>query len=203
MTQIEGHILNLWSVCAEGTRALGPGDRYVIWTQGCMKRCPGCTSPESQAIEPKMIVDVEQLASDIIAKRNMSGITISGGEPFLQAASLARLLYLVKQQRPEMNVIVFTGYLKEELNWNDAQQLLAATDVLIDGPFCMDKATDKGLRGSTNQRIHFLTDILTAYRDELENASRKQEVYVDSDKIVSIGIPNNNNIKPLNNNNYE
>lgn len=190
MQPIEGQILNLWSICREGTKALGPGLRYAIWTQGCLRRCPGCVSPESQPIKPRKLVDVELLADDIVKNSKISGITISGGEPFLQAASLSKLLQLVKLQRPDLNVIVFTGFLRDELKWNDAEALLEHTDVLIDGPFCQEQISDKGLRGSLNQKIHFLTHVLKCYQEELENAPRKMEVYVEENELITIGIPN-------------
>ncbi len=192
MMPIVGQILNLWNVCRKGSRALGPGLRYVVWTQGCLKRCPGCTSPESQQITPRMIIEITELAKDIINSPRISGITISGREHFLKEASLVKILTLVKKQRPELNVIVFTGYIKEELTWNDAKALLNQTDVLIDGPYDQRKRSTRGLRGSLNQNIVFLTNRLNDYREELVNGSRKQEVYVDNDKIVTIGIPSTN-----------
>ena len=192
MILAERNILNLWDVCRKGSRALGPGLRYVVWTQGCLKQCLGCTSPESHQITPRMVMDVSDLATDIINKSEINGITISGGEPFLQAASLAQLLVIVKEQRPELNVIVFTGYQKEELRWEDAKALLCHTDVLIDGPYDQSKQSTRGLRGSHNQNIIFLTNRLLDYREELENGPRKQEVYVENDKIVTIGIPSTN-----------
>lgn len=189
MQPIEGRIINLWDLCREGTKALGPGQRYVLWTQGCLKRCIGCISPESRQMAPHMVVEVEQLATDIVNQSHLSGITISGGEPFLQSASLAKLLALVRQQRPEITVIIFTGYLMEELVWDKAKALLQHTDVLIDGPYCQEQKTNRGLRGSLNQRIIFLTDALADSREELEKAPRKQEMYVRKNEIVTIGIP--------------
>lgn len=189
MQHIEGQILNLWSICREGTKALGPGLRYAIWTQGCLRRCQGCISPESQPIKPRKVVDVELMVDDIVKNTKISGITISGGEPFLQAASLSKLLQLVKLHRPELNVIVFTGYTKDELKWNDAEALLEQTDVLIDGPFCQEQIANKGLRGSLNQKIHFLTDALKGSQEELENAPRKMELHVEENELITIGIP--------------
>lgn len=132
------------------------------------------------------------LATDIINNSKISGITISGGEPFLQASALTQLLKSVKDQRPELNVIVFTGYLKKELAWQDAKTLLSQIDVLIDGPYDQNKQSTRGLRGSLNQNIVFLTNRLIDYSEELEKGSRKQEVYVEKDEIVTIGIPSNN-----------
>ena len=189
MLALEGNLLNLWSLCREGTRALGPGLRYAIWTQGCLKRCPGCISPESRPIKPRMIVKVEDLVCDILSRPLLQGITISGGEPFLQAASLANMLQKVRRQRSEINVITFTGYLMEELLWDDAKSLLAQTDVLIDGPYRHDMPASKGLRGSLNQRFHFLTVALEDCMDELINGCRRQEMIIGAKEIVSIGIP--------------
>lgn len=137
-------------------------------------------------------METSALATDIINNSRISGITISGGEPFLQAAALAQLLASVKELRPELNVIVFTGYLKKELAWQDAKALLSQIDVLIDGPYDQNKQSMRGLRGSLNQNIVFLTNRLIDYREELEKGSRKQEVYVGKDEIVTIGIPSNN-----------
>lgn len=192
MLAFEGNNLNLWGLCREGTRALGPGLRYAIWTQGCLKHCMGCISPESHPIEPRHIVSVKSIICDILPKPHIQGITISGGEPFLQAASLANMLREVKQKRPEMTVITFTGYQMEELQWDDAKDLLAQTDLLIDGPFRHDLPAYKGLRGSLNQRFHFLTHSLDEYHDEIANGNRKQEIIVNNNDIVTIGIPTEN-----------
>ena len=186
-------ILNLWCVCHNGTKALGPGLRYAIWTQGCLKKCPGCISPESQSMKPNLVMNVDDLVKDIIAHSKMQGITISGGEPFLQAAPLAYLLQEVKKKRPNMTSIVFSGYQKEELTWRDAKDLIAQTDVLIDGPYRQEQYAPRGLRGSINQRIHFLTDALKGFQEELENGSRKQDIYISHEEIITIGIPNNTN----------
>ena len=137
-------------------------------------------------------METSALATDIINNSRISGITISGGEPFLQAAALAQLLASVKELRPELNVIVFTGYLKKELAWQDAKTLLSQIDVLIDGPYDQNNQSTRGLRGSLNQNIVFLTNRLIDYREELEKGFRKQEVYVEKDEIVTIGIPSNN-----------
>lgn len=186
-------ILNLWSICRNGTRALGPGLRYAIWTQGCQKKCCGCISPESQQIKPKYVISVEDLTKDILEHSRLQGITVSGGEPFLQAASLAYLLKEVKRGRPDMTSIVFTGYQKEELVWTDAKALLSQTDVLIDGPYRQEQYSPKGLRGSTNQQFHFLTDALKCFKEELENGAHNQEIYITDEEIITIGIPNNTN----------
>lgn len=186
---MNGKILNLLDIERNGTRSLGPGLRYAIWTQGCPFNCPQCITPEGRPIVAAKLIDTKQLADDIIANKNINGISISGGEPFLQAASVAALLKKVCISRPELNVIIFTGFLKENLLSKDAITVMSMTDLLIDGQY-IDKLNDGvGLRGSSNQRLHFLTDRLLPFQKELQFGKRQVEINVNNNNIDAIGIP--------------
>lgn len=141
--------------------SLGPGERVCLWLQGCLRNCPGCISPELQpAAGPE--VAVEMLADILIrtARRgNCGGLTISGGEPFLQAPELLRLLALVRNGFRD--VLVYTGYTLEELRGGACgpagRDCLTYIDVLIDGPYLQElNRPDCVLRGSENQIIHYL-----------------------------------------------
>ena len=103
-------LLSIYDICRNGTKVLGPGLRYVIWTQGCPFHCEECATPESRPITKDKEVPIITIAQDILAQPGIKGITISGGEPFLQAASLFNLLKMVLKERPELTVIVYTGY---------------------------------------------------------------------------------------------
>lgn len=175
-----------------GTKALGPGWRFVIWTQGCLRRCKDCISPEHQPLDGGYLVDTRDLADQICASHSIDGITISGGEPFLQVEALTDLLDKVKEVRPELTVLVFTGNQLEELTDADSKVLLSRIDLLIDGEYISELNDGKGLRGSSNQRLHFLTVRLADCRDELESGKRKNEVYWMDEKrqqMVTIGVP--------------
>ena len=161
------------------SNVLGPGRRYIIWTQGCFRRCFRCASPELQPIEQGFTIDIETLAQQIINSYDIDGITISGGEPFLQAKELGNLLSRVLRVRPELNVILFTGY-KFVLNF---------VDVLIDGEYIDGLNDNKGLRGSSNQVIHFLSSRLLPYKELLEEGKRKRELHVINEtQLLTIGI---------------
>ena len=70
----------------------------------------------------------------------LNGVTFSGGEPFLQAKPLAQLAKEVHKRG--LNITTFTGYTLEQLqNMHnpDIDDLLNQTDVLIDGPFLIEK----------------------------------------------------------------
>lgn len=183
--------LRLFDVCREGTHVLGPGSRYVIWTQGCEKRCPECLTPESWDKDGGFAIDSIDLASDIILSKHIDGITISGGEPFLQSDALADVLEIVATERPELTTIIFTGYPYEQLESNEChKRLLNLTDVLIDGPYIKELNDGIGLRGSGNQRLIALTNRLAPYVEIMSGCRRNVQNICDINGIVTqIGVP--------------
>lgn len=135
----------------------GPGRRSVLQTAGCERRCPGCYVPETHDPNGGVELTIAEIAIKLLAEEGAprDGITILGGEPFLQPAGLLALLRLLKAQG--QHLVVYTGFTLEELaQRNDSRiaPILALTDILIDGPF-VKELTDKAgeWRGSTNQRI--------------------------------------------------
>ena len=180
--------LNIYHICEESI-ALGPGVRYVIWVQGCMQQCKGCITPQSRSMDTKHLMKVNDIAQSIIDNKHIDGVTISGGEPFLQATNLAKLLEIVKRERPELNVLVFTGYYFEELGSDKARGFMQYIDLLIDGPYVDELNDEKGLRGSSNQCFHFLTKEFLPFQEEMEKGGRNNEIVVGMDGIHIIGIP--------------
>jgi anaerobic ribonucleoside-triphosphate reductase activating protein len=140
------------------SRANGPGWRAALWVQGCTLRCPGCFNPETHAHERRHLVVPEELA-DSLAAEEIEGVSILGGEPFEQAAACARL---ARQARTHgLSVVTYSGYSWAFLRRSslpEVQALLAATDLLIAGPFIQRLVNDgQGWHGSTNQEFVFLT----------------------------------------------
>lgn len=133
----------------------GPGFRYVVFTQGCPHNCEGCHNPETHSMNGGKIVKIDDLVQDIKKDPLLKGITISGGDPFMQADKVSILLDKLDKK---LSVIVYTGFEYEYLlkNANDNNcymDLLQRTDVLIDGKF-VKELMDENLmyRGSSNQR---------------------------------------------------
>lgn len=181
-------MLNIYHICNRSS-ALGPGKRYVFWVQGCLQNCKGCISPQSRPLTENMLIGIDKMAADIIATKDIDGITISGGEPFLQATNLSNLLQIVKGKRPELTVLVFTGYTIEQLSTDKAKRFMTFIDLLIDGPYIDHLNDESGLRGSSNQRFHYLTNRLLPYKDEMERGGRNNEIVVTSNGMHIIGIP--------------
>lgn len=183
--------IRIFDICREGTHVLGPGNRYVIWVQGCDKNCPGCITPESRNVNGGTEIKIEYLAADIIMSRHIDGITISGGEPFMQAEALSGLLDIVIAARPELTVIVYSGYLYEHLKSRTTHQaLLDRTDILIDGPYIKDLNDNLGIRGSSNQNVISLTPRLEKYINEMKHGKRKIQKILNIDgTCTKIGVP--------------
>ncbi len=169
---------------------LGPGHRYIIWTQGCGKRCYRCTSPELQPLEGGKDEETATLAAAICRTEDIDGITISGGEPLLQAKALVQLLETVRRERPALTVILFTGYRLEEIRETDKNVVLDYIDLLIDGEYVDEENSDDiGLRGSANQRFHFLTERLRPFEEEITQGERRREMHMIGDyELLTIGI---------------
>jgi anaerobic ribonucleoside-triphosphate reductase activating protein len=131
------------------------GFTYVIFAQGCLHRCPGCHNPETWDPAGGYEVTVEEILADIVRNPLLSGITFSGGDPFLQAGAFAALGRTLRQKG--YDIVTYTGYTFEELRaMTDpgVQDLLAVTDILIDGPFVLaERDLTLPFRGSRNQRI--------------------------------------------------
>lgn len=145
------HILN-------ASRSNGPGQRAVVWTQGCTLGCPGCFNPETHDFISGEGKPVEDIARDLInLAYGIEGITISGGEPFQQAHALADLLDIIRRSS-SLSIIVFTGYTLDELRGiPGAPAALSSIDVLIAGRFEVKNRLAAGLVGSANKTLHFLT----------------------------------------------
>ena len=133
----------------------GPGLRFTVFTQGCPHGCPGCHNPETHDPAGGWEVSVEELAAQMASNPATRGLTLSGGDPFLQAAECAALARLAHAQG--RTVWVYTGYLYERLITSGNQawlELLEETDVLVDGPFVQALKSYAALfRGSSNQRL--------------------------------------------------
>lgn len=168
---------------------LGPGVRYVLWVQGCHRRCPGCIASNAYNMEEGSRISTGALAMEI-ALSKAEGLTISGGEPFLQAHALAEMIEKIRNIR-DMGVIIYTGYTYEELQEMPAAgRLLGMTDLLIDGEYIAKLDDGRSLRGSSNQRVIPLTDRYQNHLSEYGVEGREGETFAHGWETHKVGIPN-------------
>ena len=125
-----------------------------------------------------------------IAAADVDGISLLGGEPLAHAYGAAAVAIAV--QKRGLSVMVYSGYTLEEargMSDPNVNALLAATDVLVDGPYVRELPdTIRRWIGSTNQRIHFLTD---RYRPDDPCWTQKNtlEIRVHGNEVIVNGFP--------------
>lgn len=130
----------------------GVGIRDVIFTAGCPHHCYGCHNPETWNINNGKDYTIQDIIKELNTHCNL---TLSGGEPFIQAKQLTELILEYKKIKPELNVWVYSGYTYEQIIKDPKKkELLEEIDVLVDGRY-IDELKDLTLpfRGSSNQRI--------------------------------------------------
>lgn len=172
------------------TVAEGPGNRFALWMQGCTIRCPGCFNPQYWTSRGGTEMSAAELFA-MIPERRVEGVTLLGGEPFEQAAALAPFTRLV--QDAGLTVMSFTGYTLEQLEARAAagdtatEQLLAATDLLIDGPFIReDLDHERPWVGSRNQGFHTLTPRYSHLQGAWQQLPDRLEITVAADGTTAV-----------------
>lgn len=133
----------------------GPGLRFVVSLQGCEHKCPGCYNPNAQDTAGGVDFPAEELMDQMLSNPLTGGLSLTGGEPFSQAANCTALARAAR--KAGLNVWCWTGYTFEALlsSGTDTQrELLQEIDVLIDGPFVLEEWTQElPWRSSRNQRL--------------------------------------------------
>ncbi len=175
------------------TKVLGPGERFALWLQGCEKDCKDCMSLSSRNPDAGTTLSVDSLLHKILSEKNIEGITISGGEPFLQFAALHNLLQQLRE-KSTLSVIIYTGYYLSELREKNSSEINDIidkySDIIIDGPYIDSLNDGKSLRGSSNQTVYFLS---SRYKENIpsvyEQDDRKCEIHYNSEEAFLVGIP--------------
>lgn len=137
----------------------GEGVRCSIYLSGCLFACKECFnesiqnfnagSPYTMELEDKIIED--------LGNSYVQGLTLLGGEPFLNTQVAIQLAERVRKEfGDKKDIWVYSGYTYEQLlrSSEDKKKLLDLCDVLVDGPFMIFlKDLSLRFRGSSNQRI--------------------------------------------------
>ena len=160
----------------EASAANGPGERVVIWLQGCTLDCPGCWNPATHERAGGFERSVEDILAWLKAVRSragVAGLTISGGEPMEQAAGLLELLVGVRRRVHSFSIGLFSGYSEGELErgryrcfpdatafekrglWRSIRRTL---DFAVLGRYNARAPSSDPLATSKNQRLRLYSD---------------------------------------------
>lgn len=172
------------------TFAEGPGERTAVWVQGCTIRCRGCFNPHMWEFHSAEPVAAPELAARVLDAAT-DGLTLLGGEPFDQAAALAKVAASV--QAAGRSVMTFTGYTTAQLRRavaagrDDVAALLDTTDLLVAGPFVAGQIdTVRPWVGSTNQEFVLLTERFPRLLEQLASTPDRLEVTIGSDGHLAV-----------------
>lgn len=152
----------------------GPGKRFVVWVQGCNLKCKNCENKQAQNGYEGIWVDVDELVEQIPI--DVNGISFSGGEPMEQLGSVITLVRKARFKYPHLNMLMWTGWTCS----SDMLEMLKnyGLDIVIDGRYIEELSiTGVKWRGSSNQRIFFLSDRI-GY-ECLQEKSGTYEVFIN------------------------
>lgn len=140
----------------------GPGVRCSLYVSGCPFKCVGCYNQAAQSFRygSEYTSELEDRILADLSKSYIAGLTLLGGEPFLNTGVCLSLARRVKAELPEKTIWAWSGYTWEQLlvsttrENQDQRELLELCDVLVDGPFIQSQFNSQlAFRGSENQRI--------------------------------------------------
>ena len=179
--------------------ALGPGRRLGIWFQGCSIRCKGCISADTWGPGGHSTTVAQLLEYADPWFGEVSGITISGGEPFDQPDALIELLTELRRH-PGIDILVYSGHPFERLN-EPLRRMDGFIDALISEPYLAHAPQSLPLRGSDNQRLHMLTELgrerFSAF-EHPDHCKKTFDVMFDDDGAVWLaGIPRRGDFERL------
>lgn len=138
----------------------GPGVRSVLFLQGCGKNCPGCHNNKILEHGKGTMMEIDELVKFIDRKCCNKRLTISGGEPLEQLASLEVLINKLKNKGYE--ICVYTGWEFDLI----PKTILNMVDYLKTGGF-INELRNSNIQyvGSSNQHMYSLKNGLAVELD--------------------------------------
>ena len=165
------------------SRINGPGNRLVIWVQGCKFNCKGCFNPETHPYTKEHLMDVVDLAKMINEDALIEGITISGGEPLDYPKQIQSLLSSLERR---ITTIIYSGYHYEDVVSNeDLMKVVKRADLSIIGRYNFSLP-----HPYLGKRF-----VLTSDRIDINYFKPKHivEYVLKNNSVTKTGIFNNNN----------
>lgn len=131
----------------------GPGIRYVIFMQGCPLECKYCQNRDTWDIKGGQVYNIEDILEKILRYKNYmyasnGGVTISGGEPLLQARFLINLFKELKKNN--IHTAIDTSGMVEITE--DIKELIDLTDLFLLDIKCINDDICKDLTGKSNKK---------------------------------------------------
>ena len=147
-----GRIHSIQSLAASD----GPGVRFAVFLQGCPLRCGCCHNPDTWESDGGKVMTAGEIVEKATRYRSYfgkeGGVTVSGGEPLLQA-EFVRAVFSACHEEGINTCLDTSGCL-----WNeDIEKLLGVTDrVLLDVKYTDEEKYRKYVGCSMEKPLAFL-----------------------------------------------
>lgn len=137
----------------------GPGIRFVVFMQGCPLRCAYCHNPDTWNFSEGTEYSAEDIFKKVLRYKNYfgdtGGITVSGGEPLIQADFVKELFTLCKQNGIHTCLDTSGGMYSQSID-----ELLDVTDLcLLDVKMTNPSYYEKYIKWKMEPVIFFLTKL--------------------------------------------
>ena len=107
MNKTTANLLRVHSIESFGTHD-GPGIRLVVFLQGCKLKCLYCHNPDTIETGGGTLYTIEELVEIALKMKpyfgRKGGVTVSGGEPLLQAKELIPFFKRLKEEGIHTNI---------------------------------------------------------------------------------------------------
>jgi anaerobic ribonucleoside-triphosphate reductase activating protein len=182
----------------------GPGQRAVLWVQGCRVACPNCWNPNSHSRSGGSPVCRRDLAPRILHEYDegrIEGLTLSGGEPVHQITEVLGLLRHLKREALDLSIGLFSGYTEHQLQHGRFQTYFPSSIWLRQAQWRqLESLLDFAVLGRYNQQQPSADPLTTSRNQQLRlNSSRygpadfheqTVEVSIESDGLTHLtGFP--------------
>uniref|UniRef100_UPI0028A89EC1 anaerobic ribonucleoside-triphosphate reductase activating protein n=1 Tax=Enterococcus sp. TaxID=35783 RepID=UPI0028A89EC1 len=122
----------------------GEGIRNSLYVSGCLFACEGCFNKAVQNFNygVPFTPELEQQIIDDLRPDYVQGLTLLGGEPFLNTPVCLQVVDRVRKEfGRSKDIWSWSGYTYEELleDTEDKLELLSKIDILVDGRFELSK----------------------------------------------------------------
>ncbi|MCM1546149.1 MAG: pyruvate formate-lyase-activating protein [Clostridiales bacterium] len=133
----------------------GPGIRFVVFMQGCPMRCLYCHNPDTWGRGSKSFT-AEEVAQTALKYKSYftggGGVTVSGGEPMLQA-EFVRGLFAILKTHGVHTALDTSGILFDPENPHKFDRLLSVTDLVLLDIKHIDENEHKKLTSHSNKSV--------------------------------------------------
>ena len=135
----------------------GPGVRFVVFMQGCPLRCVFCHNPDTWKMEDfKKEKTPDEVFYEISKYKNFiktGGVTITGGEPLLQAEFVKEVFKLCQKNKIH-TALDTSGYILND----EVKEALSYTDLVLLDIKCIDRDIHKKLtKGDIEPVLEFIS----------------------------------------------